>query len=39
VKHHMTAILGKLGVASRVEAALLAYKAGMGSGDSAPTER
>lgn len=29
VKHHMTAILGKLEVGSRVEAALLAYKAGM----------
>jgi DNA-binding NarL/FixJ family response regulator len=33
VKHYMTAILGKLGVGSRVEAALLAYKAGMGPGD------
>jgi two-component system nitrate/nitrite response regulator NarL len=32
VKHYMTSVLGKLGVASRVEAALLAYKAGMGSG-------
>jgi len=30
VKHHMTAILGKLQVGSRVEAALLAYKAGVG---------
>ena len=29
VKHHMTAILGKLRVGSRVEAALLAYKAGL----------
>lgn len=29
VKHHMTAILGKLEVASRVEAALLGYKAGI----------
>jgi DNA-binding NarL/FixJ family response regulator len=28
VKHYMTAILGKLDVGSRVEAALLAYKAG-----------
>ncbi len=33
VKHYMTAILGKLGVGSRVEAALLAYKAGVGPGD------
>jgi two-component system nitrate/nitrite response regulator NarL len=33
VKHYMTSILGKLGVASRVEAALLAYKAGLGSGE------
>ncbi len=31
VKHYMTSILGKLGVASRVEAALLAYKAGLGA--------
>jgi DNA-binding NarL/FixJ family response regulator len=31
VKHYMTSILGKLQVASRVEAALLAYKAGLGS--------
>ena len=30
VKHYMTAILGKLEVGSRVEAALLAYKAGVG---------
>ncbi len=29
VKHHMTAILGKLEVGSRVEAALMAYKAGV----------
>lgn len=29
VKHYMTAILGKLQVSSRVEAALLAYKAGV----------
>lgn len=29
VKHYMTAILGKLEVGSRVEAALLAYKAGI----------
>jgi two-component system nitrate/nitrite response regulator NarL len=29
VKHYMTAILGKLQVGSRVEAALLAYKAGV----------
>jgi two-component system, NarL family, nitrate/nitrite response regulator NarL len=34
VKHYMTSILGKLQVASRVEAALLAYKAGLSSGDS-----
>jgi DNA-binding NarL/FixJ family response regulator len=32
VKHYMTSILGKLQVASRVEAALLAYKSGLGSG-------
>jgi DNA-binding NarL/FixJ family response regulator len=31
VKHYMTAILGKLEVGSRVEAALLAYKSGIGS--------
>ena len=37
VKHYMTAILGKLQVGSRVEAALLAYKAGMGPGESAST--
>lgn len=36
VKHYMTAILGKLEVGSRVEAALLAYKAGMRSGESGP---
>jgi DNA-binding NarL/FixJ family response regulator len=37
VKHYMTSILGKLGVASRVEAALLAYKAGLeSSGGSSP---
>jgi DNA-binding NarL/FixJ family response regulator len=29
VKHYMTAILGKLGAGSRVEAALIAFKAGM----------
>jgi two-component system nitrate/nitrite response regulator NarL len=34
VKHYMTGILGKLGVASRVEAALIAYKAGMAQGKS-----
>jgi DNA-binding NarL/FixJ family response regulator len=33
VKHYMTAILGKLEVGSRVEAALLAYKSGMGPDD------
>jgi two-component system, NarL family, nitrate/nitrite response regulator NarL len=33
VKHYMTAILGKLDVGSRVEAALLAYKAGVGPAD------
>jgi two-component system nitrate/nitrite response regulator NarL len=33
VKHYMTAILGKLDVGSRVEAALLAYKAGMAPGN------
>jgi two-component system nitrate/nitrite response regulator NarL len=37
VKHYMTAILGKLGVGSRVEAALLAYKAGVGHGEGEPT--
>jgi DNA-binding NarL/FixJ family response regulator len=30
VKHHMTSILAKLRVRSRVEAALLAYKNGIG---------
>jgi DNA-binding NarL/FixJ family response regulator len=29
VKHYMTAVLGKLGAVSRVEAALIAFKAGM----------
>ena len=38
VKHYMTAILGKLQVGSRVEAALLAYKAGMGPGEGAPPQ-
>jgi DNA-binding NarL/FixJ family response regulator len=33
VKHYMTAILSKLEVGSRVEAALLAYKSGMGPDD------
>jgi two-component system nitrate/nitrite response regulator NarL len=33
VKYHMTAILGKLQVSSRVEAALLAYKSGLGSSE------
>jgi len=37
VKHYMTAILGKLEVGSRVEAALLAYKAGLRPGGK-PTE-
>ena len=37
VKHYMTAILGKLEVGSRVEAALLAYKAGIQPGGK-PTE-
>jgi two-component system, NarL family, nitrate/nitrite response regulator NarL len=32
VKHYMTAILGKLEVGSRVEAALVAFKAGIGTG-------
>jgi len=36
VKHYMTAILGKLQVGSRVEAALLAYKAGAGTGETEP---
>jgi DNA-binding NarL/FixJ family response regulator len=38
VKHYMTAILGKLDVGSRVEAALLAYKAGLRPGGSEPEE-
>ena len=38
VKHYMTAILGKLEVGSRVEAALLAYKAGMRPGEDDPAE-
>jgi two-component system nitrate/nitrite response regulator NarL len=38
VKHYMTSILGKLGVASRVEAALLAYKAGLASSEGGSTE-
>jgi DNA-binding NarL/FixJ family response regulator len=38
VKHYMTSILGKLQVASRVEAALLAYKAGLASGEGGSTE-
>ena len=33
IKHYMTNILGKLQVRSRVEAALLAYREGMTSGD------
>jgi len=37
VKHYMTSILGKLQVASRVEAALLAYKAGLASSDGGAT--
>jgi DNA-binding NarL/FixJ family response regulator len=36
IKHYMTSILGKLRVRSRVEAALLAYREGIGTG---PTER
>jgi two-component system, NarL family, nitrate/nitrite response regulator NarL len=36
VKHHMTAILSKLEVGSRVEAALLAYKAGVGHTEDPP---
>lgn len=32
VKHYMTAVLGKLDARSRVEAALIGYKAGMGRG-------
>jgi DNA-binding NarL/FixJ family response regulator len=38
VKHYMTSILGKLQVASRVEAALLAYKAGLAAGEGGSTE-
>ena len=38
VKHYMTSILGKLGVVSRVEAALLAYKAGLASSEVGSTE-
>jgi DNA-binding NarL/FixJ family response regulator len=38
VKHYMTAILGKLQVGSRVEAALLAYKSGMHPDESGPTK-
>jgi two-component system nitrate/nitrite response regulator NarL len=33
IKHHMTNILGKLQVRSRVEAALIAYREGIASGD------
>jgi two-component system nitrate/nitrite response regulator NarL len=36
VKHYMTAILGKLDVGSRVEAALFAYKAGLRPDDNEP---
>ena len=36
IKHYMTSILGKLRVRSRVEAALLAYREGIGTG---PPER
>ena len=32
VKHYMTGVLAKLGVHSRVEAALIGYKAGLGRG-------
>ncbi len=32
VKHYMTAVLSKLGARSRVEAALIGYKAGLGRG-------
>jgi two-component system, NarL family, nitrate/nitrite response regulator NarL len=32
VKHYMTSVLAKLGARSRVEAALIAYKAGLGRG-------
>jgi DNA-binding NarL/FixJ family response regulator len=38
VKHYMTAILGKLEVGSRVEAALLAYKAGIRPAESQSPE-
>lgn len=38
VKHYMTAILGKLQVGSRVEAALLAYKAGVRPDETGPTD-
>ena len=38
VKHYMTAILGKLEVGSRVEAALIAYKAGIHPGETDPGE-
>jgi two-component system nitrate/nitrite response regulator NarL len=34
IKHHMTNILGKLQVRSRVEAALIAYREGMATGES-----
>ena len=37
VKHYMTSILGKLQVASRVEVALLAYKAGLASSERGST--
>ena len=37
VKHYMTSILGKLGAVSRVEAALIAYKAGLASGEAGST--
>lgn len=33
IKHYMTNILGKLQVRSRVEAALIAYREGIASGD------
>jgi DNA-binding NarL/FixJ family response regulator len=32
VKHYMTAVLSKIGARSRVEAALIGYKAGLGRG-------
>jgi DNA-binding CsgD family transcriptional regulator len=38
VKHYMTAILGKLQVGSRVEAALVSYKAGVHPDESGPAE-